>query len=186
MRKRAIARPDGGVAGSRRFGALFAALVILGAGGCGYHLRGTGSSLPPDIKTIGIPVFRNMTTRYDLDVKLTRAVVGELVARGRVEVAADPAAADAVLEGEITGFSANPIGFSGGNRADKYNVTVTARVTLRDRSSARPLYDNPAFVYQQEYDVPPGESFESLQSEAIDKIAEKFARSLVVSLLEGF
>ncbi len=166
--------------------AVLLAAALLAAAGCGYRLRGTGSSLPPHIATMAVPVFKNLTTRFELDVKLTRAVVGELVARGRVEVAADPAAADAVLEGEITGFSANPIGFSGGNRADKYNVTVTARVTLRDRSSARPLYDNPAFVYQQEYDVPPGESFESLQSEAIDKIAEKFARSLVVSLLEGF
>src|SRR4030065_94019 len=96
------------------------------------------------------------------------------------------AGADAVLEGEITGFTATPIGFSGGNQADKYKITVTAKVTLKDRSSAKPLFANPAFAYQQEYDVPPGASFESLETEGIDKIAEKFARSLVVSILEGF
>jgi outer membrane lipopolysaccharide assembly protein LptE/RlpB len=160
--------------------------AFFAAAGCGYRLRGTGSSLPPHIATISVPMFKNLTTRFELDVKLTRAVVSELVSRGKVAIGADPAAADAVLEGEITGFSATPIGFSGGNQADKYNVIVTARVTLKDRSSAEPLFANPAFVYQQEYDVPAGASFESLQTEAIDKIAEKFARSLVVSILEGF
>jgi Lipopolysaccharide-assembly len=171
--------------GPGRKAALLTAALIAAAG-CGYRLRGTGSSLPAEIKTISVPVFKNLTTRYELDVKLTRAVINELVSRGKVKVGADPAASDAVLEGEITSFSATPIGFSGGNQADKYNITVTAKVTLKDRTSGKPLFSNPGFVYQQEYDVPPGASFESLQTEAIDKIAEKFARSLVVSILEGF
>ncbi len=161
--------------------------VALAAGAaCGYRLRGTGTSLPPGIKTIAVPVFKNRTTRFELDVKLTRAVVDELVARGKVGISADPAAADAVLEGEITGFRASPIGFSGSNQADRYNITVTAKVTLKDGRSAAPLLSNPDFVYQQEYEVPPGTSFETLESEAIEKIAVKFARSLVVAVLEGF
>lgn len=168
-----------------------AAAVVLAAAltalaGCGYRLRGTGSSLPPGIRTMSVPMFKNQTTRFELDVKLTRAVINELVARGKVSLSADPAAADAVLEGEITGFTANPIGFSDSNQADKYNITVTAKVTLKERSSGKPLFSNPSFVYQQEYDVPPGSSFESVQTEALDKIAEQFARSLVVGILEGF
>jgi outer membrane lipopolysaccharide assembly protein LptE/RlpB len=171
--------------GSAAMGALLVAALAVGAG-CGYRLRGTGSSLPPGIRTVSVPVFRNLTTRYELDVKLTRAVIDELVARGQVSVAADPAAADAVLEGEITGFTANPIGFTGAGQADRYTLTVTAKVTLKERATAKALFTNPAFIYQQEYGVPPGSSFESVQTEAIDKIAGKFARSLVVSILEGF
>ncbi|HPW16897.1 MAG TPA: LptE family protein [Candidatus Aminicenantes bacterium] len=162
------------------------AVLAVSAAACGYHLRGTGSSLPARVRTVAVPVFKNRTTRFELDVKLTRAVVGELVARGKVEVAADPASADAVLEGEITGFRAAPIAFGGGAQADRYTVTVTARVELRERGAAEPLFANPAFVYQQEYEVPRGTSFEALETEAIDKIAGKFARSLVVSILEGF
>lgn len=162
------------------------AVVLAAAAGCGYRLRGTGSSLPPHIKTMSVPMFKNLTTRFELDVKLTRAVINEFTARGKVVLTGDPARSDAVLEGEITSFTATPIGFSGGNQADRYNITVTAKVTLKDRASAKPLFANPSFVYQQEYDVPPGTNFESLEAEAIDKIAEKFARSLVVSILEGF
>jgi outer membrane lipopolysaccharide assembly protein LptE/RlpB len=166
--------------------AVLLAAVLLAGAACGYRLRGTGSSLPPRIKTMSVPMFKNRTTRFELDVKLTRAVINEFVARGKLVLTGDTAAPDAVLEGEITGFSASPIGFSGGNQADKYNITVTAKVTLKERTSAQPLFENPSFVYQQEYDVPPGANFESLEAEAIDKIAAKFARSLVVSILEGF
>ncbi len=162
------------------------AAVLATVAGCGYRLRGTGSSLPPGLKTISVPMFKNQTTRFELDVKLTRAVINEFVARGKFALSADPAAADAVLEGEITGFVASPIAFSAGNQADSYNVTVTAKVTLKSKASAEPLFANPSFIYQQEYDVPPGSSFEDVQTEAIDKIAAKFARSLVVSILEGF
>jgi outer membrane lipopolysaccharide assembly protein LptE/RlpB len=160
--------------------------AALAAAGCGYRLRGTGSALPPGIRTVSVPVFKNLTTRYELDVKLTRAVIDELVARGKVALGADPAAADAVLEGEITGFTASPIGFTGAGQADRYTITVTAKVSLKERATAKTIFANPAFVYQQEYSVPPGSSFEAVQTEAIDKIAGKFARSLVVSILEGF
>jgi len=168
------------------FAAAILAAALASVPACGYRLRGTGTSLPARIRTVAVPVFKNQTIRFELDVKLTRAVVGELVARGKVEIVADRAVADAVLEGEITGFRATPIAFSGGNQADRYNITVTARITLKERLSAEPLFSNPSFVYQQEYEVPRGTSFEALETEAIDKIAEKFARSLVVSILEGF
>ncbi len=171
---------------ARRLAAAVLAVAVLAGAGCGYRLRGTGSSLPPHIRTMCVPMFKNLTTRFELDVKLTRAVINEFVARGKVAVTGDAAASDAVLEGEITSFVATPIGFSGGNQADRYNIVVTAKVTLRDRTSEKPLFANPSFVYQQEYDVPPGSNFESMETEAIDKIAAKFARSLVVGILEGF
>jgi outer membrane lipopolysaccharide assembly protein LptE/RlpB len=180
MMKRSIQAAAGPVA------AALLLVAALAAAGCGYRLRGTGSALPPGIRTVSVPVFKNLTTRYELDVKLTRAVIDELVARGKVALGADPAAADAVLEGEITGFTASPIGFTGAGQADRYTVTVTAKVSLKERATAKTVFANPAFVYQQEYSVPPGSSFEAVQTEAIDKIAGKFARSLVVSILEGF
>ena len=153
---------------------------------CGYHLRGTGSSLPPAVKSLSIPVFKNLTTRYELDLKLTRAVIEEMVARGRVAVAASPEQADAVLEGEVLSFSANPVAFTGQARADRYTITVTTKVVLKERTTERVLFSNPAFVYVEEYEVPAGRDFESVETEAIDRVAGKFARSLVVAILEGF
>jgi outer membrane lipopolysaccharide assembly protein LptE/RlpB len=153
---------------------------------CGYHLRGTGSSLPPNIKKVDVPMFKNLTTRFDLEVRLTQSVINELVARGKVEVTSESSGADALLMGEISAFHVNPIAFSDQDTADRYTITVTAKIVLRDLVSKKVLFSNPSFVYQEEYDVPAGTSFEVAESEAIEKVADKFARSLVSTLLEGF
>jgi ribosomal protein S25 len=153
---------------------------------CGYHLRGTGSFLPPNIKRLGVPMFKNLSTRYNLEVTLTQGVIDELVARGKVEVTSGAENVDAVLVGEIMSFSVNPIGFSSQNIADRYNVTVVARIVLRDLKDEKVIFSNPSYVYQEEYEVPQGTSYETWETEALGKIAEKFARSLISTLLDGF
>ena len=153
---------------------------------CGYGLRGTGTFLPPHIKTLSVPMFRNETTRYQLDLKLTQAVINEFVSRSKVEVAADNAEADAVLLGTVQSFAVRPIALSGAGAADRYNITVVAKVVLRDKVKNRIVFSNPSFMYVGEYEVGEGSDFESVETEAIDQIAEKFARSLVMTMLEGF
>lgn len=153
---------------------------------CGYHLRGTGSSLPPHIKVLSVPMFANRTTRFELDLKLTQGVIDEMISRGKVEITHEMDNADAVLIGEILRFNANPIGFGEDAMADRYNISIVAKVILRDLVQKKVIFSNSSFVYQGEYDVPEGVDFESLETEAIDEMAVKFARSLVVSILEGF
>ena len=167
----------------RYVGLLAACLLALS---CGYRLRGTASYLPSHIKRISIPMFKNLTTRYELDLKLTRAVINEMVARAKVEVLAENARADAVLVGEILTFTVSPIAFSGQAAADRYNITIVARIVLRDLVSPKVLFSNPSFVYVMEYEVPQGSDFESQETEAISKAAEEFARTIVVNVLEGF
>lgn len=153
---------------------------------CGYHLRGTGSSLPPHIKKIVIPMFSNLTTRFELDVKITEKIRDEFVARGRVELTGDEDAADAILIGEITAFTATPIAFSGKATADRYNITIVTKIVLRDLVNKKVVFSNPNYLYQQEYEVPEGTDFETVQTEAIETVAERFARSVISTILEGF
>jgi outer membrane lipopolysaccharide assembly protein LptE/RlpB len=165
---------------------LILAAVCVMAAQCGYRLRGTGSFLPPDIKRVSVPMFKNFSTRYNLDVTLTQGVIDQLVARGKVEVTGDTENADAILVGEISSFSVNPIGFSDQNTADRYSITVVAKIVLRDLKDQRVIFSNPSYVYQEEYEVPQGTSYETWENDALSKVAEKFARSLISTLLEGF
>lgn len=153
---------------------------------CGYHLSGTGSSLPEHIQTVSVPMFKNMTTRYELDTKLTQRVIDELVARGKIEISKDEESADALLTGEILSFRAIPVAFSGESAADRYNIIIVTKILLRDNVSRKVIYSNPSMVYHYEYGVPEGTDFESVESLAIDVVAERFARSLVSTILEGF
>lgn len=142
--------------------------------------------MPEHIKRINIPMFKNLTTRFQLDVKLTQSVIDEMVARGKVEITGDAATADAVLIGEISNFEAVPIAFGVEAAADRYKIVVVANIQLRDLVNNKIIYSNPFLSYQDEYEVPEGADFETVESEAIDKVAEKFARSLVMTILEGF
>lgn len=161
-------------------------VVCLFALHCGYHLSGTGSSLPAHIQTVSVPMFKNLTTRYELDTKLTQRVIDELVARGKVEIVTEGESADALLLGEIQSFRAIPIAFSGDAAADRYNIVIVTKIVMRDNVSRKVIYSNPGLVYQYEYGVPEGTDFESVESLAIDVVAERFARSLVSTILEGF
>ncbi len=167
----------------RIVGLLVAALMAVS---CGYRLRGTGSYLPPHIKRISIPMFKNLTTRYELDLKLTQAVINEMTARAKVEVLSESGQADALLTGEVVDFRVNPIAFSGQAAADRYNITIVARIVLRDLVDRKVLFSNSSFVYVKEYEVPQGADFESLETEALGKVAEEFARTIVGNILEGF
>ncbi len=131
-------------------------------------------------------MFKNLTTRFQLDLKLTQSVIDEIVARGKVEISGDPTAADAILVGEISSFKAIPIAFGVEATADRYNIIVLTKIVMRDLVNNKIIYSNPNFSYQYEYQVPEGADFESVESEAIDKLAERFARSLVITMLEGF
>jgi hypothetical protein len=131
-------------------------------------------------------MFKNLTTRFELDLKLTHSVIDELVARGKVEIEKDMESADAVLIGEIVSFRATPVAVSKEASADRYNIIVVTRITLKDTVTNKIIFSNPNFRYHEVYEVPEGEDFETVESEALDKIAEKFARSLVTNILEGF
>ena len=165
----------------RRFLSLICICLI--SGGCGYRLRGTGSSLPPHIKKVQVPMFENQTTRYELDRKLTQGLIDELISRGKVDIVASSEAADAVLSGEIRTFNATPIGFSNEGTADRYNITIVVKVLLRDQVSKKIIYQQPSYIYQGEYEVPEGTDFESVETEALDEISKKFARSIVINIL---
>jgi outer membrane lipopolysaccharide assembly protein LptE/RlpB len=170
------------------FGAVVLAALTLAS--CGYRLRGTGNLrdvLPAHVKKIAIPLFKNRTTRFELDKNLTNGVIDEFIARGKVEIVTDPAAADAVLTGEIAVFNATPAAYTPGKgTADRYTVTVVTMIELKDSQSKAVIYANPAFSYTEDYEVPQGKDFDSVQTEAVKKIAVKFARQLVITILEGF
>ena len=168
----------------KRYVGLFAACLL--ALSCGYRLRGTESYLPTHIKRISIPLFKNLTTRYELDLKLTQAVISEMVARVKVEILAENVRSDAILLGEIQAFTVNPIAFSGEAAADRYKITVVAKIVLRDLVNQKVLFSNPSFVYVKQYEVSEGSDFESVETEAIEEVAEEFARTVVGNILEGF
>lgn len=154
---------------------------------CGYHLAGTGSSLPEHIKTIGLPIFVNNTQGYQVEQKITSNIQNVLLQRGKYKVVPDAQGVDAVLKGTILSVSLYPATFSSEGRASEYNVVITAKVTFTDLTTKKVLFQNPSFIFRGQYQIDQEELlFFDRQSEAIDQIAKDFAESVVSAILEGF
>lgn len=173
-----------------RPGVFLAALLVAVAGlsaGCGYSLVGRGSTLPDTVRVIRFQTLANETSRVGVEQRVSREVARELATRGRFEVSATAGPADAELSGAITQFDLYPVAFDEAGRAKEYQVGVTARVTLKTLPDERVLWENPVYTFRENYTLPASAaSYADRENEAIDRVAERFAASLVSSVLEGF
>jgi outer membrane lipopolysaccharide assembly protein LptE/RlpB len=164
-------------------------LIVTLLSGCGYALVGRANFLPADIRTIQVPSFVNRTTRVELEQRVTQAVADELVSRGRLRLVSAASDADLILRGSIESFGINPVAFNQQGRATQYQVIVTAKIELLDhREGANQiLWKNDHYIFTENYpvDLQSGDAFDQ-ETRAIREIADRFSRSVVSSMLEGF
>jgi lipopolysaccharide assembly LptE-like protein len=155
--------------------------------GCGYRLAGRSSTLPEGIRSIGIPTFANRTNRPELEQRVTEHVIDELTTRGRVRILPQEEGAQAVLRGSILSYTVTPVVISELGRASRYEILITAHVTLSEVVTDRVLWEDDHFLFKRQYDVAASsQSFVDQEIVAIDEVATDFARSVVASILEGF
>ena len=156
-------------------------------GGCGYHLVGHSATLPAGIQSVGIPTFVNRTNRPELEQRVTEHVTDEFTTRGRVRILPSEEAAQVVLRGELLTYTVTPVVISEQGRATRYEIMITAHVTLSETATDRVLWEDDHFLFKQQYDVATNpEVFIDQEIVAIDDVATDFSRSVVTSILEGF
>ncbi len=177
----------------RRFSlALVVLAAAIAASSCGYTLAGRGSFLPASIKTIGVPAFVNHTPYLEIGETLTQSVRTELIGRGKYKVLPQDTGVDAVLKAEVTNISLSPTGFDDNQQASRYAITVNVSVQLVQASDNKVLWQNPAQVFREEYQLAStagtinAADFFGQSSNAVERMATDFARSIVSAILEAF
>lgn len=190
MRAMSRRAPAGPVLRSAAPGASVLAGVLaslLATSACGYHLSGHGSTLPETVKSVGIPMFENKTSRPELEQRVTEHVVDEFTSRGRVRILPGEEGADAVLTGTLFTYTTTPVILNEQGRARRYEILITARVVLSQAATDKILWEDDHFLFKRQYDVPETSiTFVDQEIIAIDDVATDFARSVVTSILEGF
>jgi hypothetical protein len=177
---------------------VLAAAAVLVLNGCGYALVGHGVTVDPSIKKIGVPLFKDRTSKPGLDAKITQEVIDELLKRGHFDVVQDSTGVDALVEGEITRYEVQPVGYNAGAlgatpapgasvEISHYKITITAKVRYSKVGTAEPIWANEAFYATDEYDLgsDPASLFDR-ESQARDRLAASFGHSLVAAMLEAF
>jgi hypothetical protein len=151
-------------------------------------VAGTASRIPPDVKTIAVPAFKNLSSTFRIEQQLTSAVSRELLERTHYRILPNPADADAVLKGTVKEVRARAITFDiNTGRATSLQVQVIADVQLEDLHSHKTLFSNSNYVFREEYQVSesPSALFEE-DKPALDRLSRDLARTLVTDLLENF
>lgn len=165
-----------------------AVVVALGAmSGCGYHTVGAATHLPPDGRTLSVPIFATQTEAYHTEAALTDAVIREFTARSRMRVTpAEGGNPDAVLHATILKEVVEPLTYNTTTQqSSSYLITLVVSVTLKDRDG-KVLYENKNYVFRGQYqatsDLP---TFLDESPAAVARMSRDFARALVADVLEG-
>lgn len=176
------------------------AIVILFAiviSSCGYRFTHVGGIVPEDAKTIAISAFINGTREPYVDVEVTKAVVAEFLADGRLKVVSAEAA-DLLLKGTVTKFEATPSAYTIDNYVQSYAVSLGVNVTLEDVKTQKIIWKETGIgsVFNASYGV---STLTSNGVSTVDITATKIAKETALEnasrdvastlrsrLLEGF
>ncbi len=173
---------------SRRLGAGIALLIAVMASSCGYHEVGKNPALPPDVKTIAIPTFKNNTPIFKVDQDMTAAIITNLLERTRYRVVSRRSGADAVLEGTVKEMRESAVTFNPQTgSATTLQVEIVVGVRLVDLHTKKVLFSNPSYLFREQFQVSPTpQNLIQEDPAAIERLSRAFANALVTDILSSF
>jgi hypothetical protein len=156
---------------------LMTALIMSGCSG--YRL---GSSLPPGIKSVYVPAFKNTSGEPQIDTAATQAALQEFQRDGTLEVA-DASFADTVLNVTITKFSLEAVRFEADSRktAKEYRLRLDAEFVFSKSATGEVLQKRKVFgetLFEAAGDLP------SAKRAAIPDASRDLAHQIVTTVVE--
>jgi hypothetical protein len=145
-------------------------------------------SLPPTIRTIAVPTFRNETFRFKIEQTLTAAVIREMLSRTSYRVQSSEADSDAVMNGVVTAIYSSPIVFDpSSGRTTEVLITVSMRVTVQDSATRETLYEANDLVFREPYQISSDPTIYFGEDQpALERLSRQVASSLVSTLIGNF
>ena len=153
---------------------------------CGYRVA-QENRLDLGFSSVAVVPLTNLTTTFQVEQRLTRALTRKIVEKTSWKLRSDPNLADAVLEGAISELRVSPVTFGQGSFGNNFLVTMIVRIQLRERESGDILFSNERYIFREQYSINVDfEKFFTEENTALDRIAMEFASSVITSVLEGF
>ena len=114
-----------------RLALLALAIPALGSG-CGYSVR---APFDPKVKTVYVPVFRSLTFRRELQLRLTELTIKEIEKRTPYKVVGTPDEADTILECTVNFADKNIVVESPFNLPRQLSATIKSRISCAPLAS---------------------------------------------------
>lgn len=112
---------------TKRFQVILLSLLLCG---CGYHLVGKVTHVPPGVTSIAIPTLTNQTFEPGLEIPFTQAILREFIQDRRVKVL-DRKEADSILEGIVKSFNIASVAYDQSGYVLEYQAIVVMDLTLK-------------------------------------------------------
>lgn len=152
--------------------------------GCGYMV---GQSYSPELRTVSVPIFENVTFRRGIEFQLTEAVQKEITRRTPYRLARG-AEADTRLTGKIVDVRKDVLGETAQDDPRELQVTYMVRVSWEDLRNGQILAQQevpiaPAdvpLVGQAEMAPEVGQSLATATQDAVDRLARRIVDMMEV------
>lgn len=155
-------------------------MVLLFVQGCfGYRL---GSTLPPDLRTIYVPLFINRSDEPLIENKATNATIAEFQKDGTLKIVKLDEA-DLILECTLTGITLKPLRYRSDDRSkpNEYRMTLNASFVLKRAETGEVIgkdsvYGESTFIYTS--------NLTSAKLSAVPRASEDLAERIVEKVVE--
>ncbi len=126
---------------SKKLSVLLAVCILFSAG-CGIYTF-SGSTLPPYLKTVTIPLFINKSLQPDIAEQLTEQVNTEILQSNLLRIVSE--GGDATLQGAVLSYSNHPYTYETEDVRDvdveEYAVRIRVQIEFLDDVKDEPLYE---------------------------------------------
>ncbi len=156
------------------------------AAACGYSFRGGMNNLPPDVRTVAIPVFKNVTQELRIESTFTDEVLFQFT-RSQMLRVVDVGEADAVLRGTIMRVAEEDVALQADQTSRERRVTVTLAARLVRRSNGQVLWEDPGMQRNRSFTVTGNVLADERNKQvAIGEVARAMAQTLHDRVFENF
>lgn len=157
---------------------LFTFVFLLGiaimTGGCGVYSF-TGASVPPEAKTVSVMLFPNRAplVQPSLSQTFTDALRDKFASQ--TSLSNVPRGGDLHFEGEITGYSTEPVAVTGNQTAALIRLKITVNVRYTSKFSPKDNFES-SFSRYQEYSS--SLNLSAVEADLISKITEELVEDI--------
>ena len=161
------------------------AIYCLFFSGCGYRLVGTGSALPPHIKTIHIPVFENTSSQPEIHRQLTSFVLQSFISDGRLKIA-NKDDADLIVDATLSYYNLRNVAFSSQDLVSDIIIELEIDLKVTDQVKNE-IFIKKKLKQQWDYKSTPDlADTETARLEALDQAYIDFGNRLVSLIIDQF
>ena len=156
-------------------------ISLVGWAGCAYSF--TGSSVPPHLKTIAIPLFDDQSGfgEPNLRENFTNKLISLFQQDNSLEIS-ERTHADCILEGAIVAVRDDPAVVAGGEAVTKRRMTITVKASFQDMQLKKKVWEKELSNWG-DYEITSGPA---QRQSGIDEAIRKLAEDILIETVSGW